>query len=367
MSRILRWSALLALPLLSAVATVAVTAAPAAADPPGCAMTVSTSTTLTSDIGPCPHGGITVAADGVTLDLGGHRVFGTPQPGDGAGIYLLNRTGVTVRNGAVSAFDGGVVIEGGGSNVVTGLTVEDNVGRSGQSAYGDGIALESTVGNRVVSNTVRRNGGFSGIGIYSLVDSDHPRATSGTSTGNVIEGNFVADNTASRDGIPTDTDNDGIRLENSSVGNFVTDNLVSNSGLDGISLFRGSGRNTITGNTVTHNGFFRTAARRGSGIISFNLANQNRISNNIVTGNADNGIAIRGPLGATPGSTSNQITFNTATANVALSTIPSAAFGPAFDLNDGNPNCDADVWYGNRYGTANPPCTTAGGTHVSAA
>ncbi|MGH9279067.1 MAG: hypothetical protein ACRD12_13300, partial [Acidimicrobiales bacterium] len=38
--------------------------------------------------------------------------------------------------------------------------------------------------------------------------------------------------------------------------------------------------------------------------------------------------------------------------------------GPTFDLNDGNPTCDNNVWLRNRYRTANPACTTVGGQQV---
>src|SRR5262249_21627249 len=43
-----------------------------------CSMVVRRTTTLSSDIGPCYRDGVVVGADGVTLDLGGHRVVGFP-------------------------------------------------------------------------------------------------------------------------------------------------------------------------------------------------------------------------------------------------------------------------------------------------
>ena len=39
-------------------------------------------------------------------------------------------------------------------------------------------------------------------------------------------------------------------------------------------------------------------------------------------------------------------------------------FSPHFDLNDRNPNCDANTWFGTLYRTANPPCTTEWGQQV---
>ncbi|MGH9225944.1 MAG: hypothetical protein ACRD2W_19635 [Acidimicrobiales bacterium] len=64
------------------------------------------------------------------------------------------------------------------------------------------------------------------------------------------------------------------------------------------------------------------------------------------------------------GATSNRIAFNTAVGNSALPFIPSAVFGPSFDLKDGSANCDANVWLGNRYHTFSQPCVTTGGQQV---
>lgn len=63
-----------------------------------------------------------IGADGVTLDPNGHRVFGTEALGDGAGILVQGRTGVTVTNGTVSLFDAGVAILGGSGNRVVART-----------------------------------------------------------------------------------------------------------------------------------------------------------------------------------------------------------------------------------------------------
>ena len=47
-------------------------------------------------------------ADGITLDCAGHSIIG---PGSGNGIYLRDRTGVTVRNCHVSNFEIGIKLE----------------------------------------------------------------------------------------------------------------------------------------------------------------------------------------------------------------------------------------------------------------
>src|SRR3954464_12548992 len=91
----------------------------AAAATLACGQTITTSVTLTANVGPCPNNGIIIGADNITLNLNGFSITGTPNAGDGAGVYATGRTGVLARGGTVSNFDGGVVIDGGGRNTIT--------------------------------------------------------------------------------------------------------------------------------------------------------------------------------------------------------------------------------------------------------
>ena len=354
-----------------------------------CGQTITVSTTLAADVGPCPSPGlgwgISIGASNITLDLNGKRVFGVGPPGEGPGIHIFRRTGVTVKNGTADHFDCGVLIEGGSGNTVSGITAEDNIGRSPGSVCGDGIAIESSTGNLVVNNTARRNGPFSGIGVYSAVDSDHPRTTAGTSSGNKIDQNTINDNVASRNPLtPWENEASGLRLEPNSPSNTVSQNLIVHNGIDGIQVFGGSNGNQIQFNTIMNNGL-RTCppvpqpppnvppcpnqSRRGSGILLFNRALGNGVSYNYVTGNSDNGIVAQGPVGAVPGAQQNRFVGNTAFGNAALpplTPVPGGPFGgPTFDLQDRNGNCTFNQWYANTYGTAFPDCTKAGGTLVS--
>ncbi|MGH9277670.1 MAG: right-handed parallel beta-helix repeat-containing protein [Acidimicrobiales bacterium] len=331
-----------------------------------CGQTITVNTVLDNDIGPCPAGGITIGADNITFDLNGHRITGTNFVADLAGVYLLNRTGVTVKNGTVSKFDIGVAITGGSGNTVTGITASDNIGGQG-GLGGDGIAILSSRANKILSNRTQNNAPYSGIGLYSRIDNDHPRQIGGPAADNVVHDNQVLDNNISRNRVnQTNTDNDGIRVENDAVRNTFTNNTVNNSGLDGISLFADTADNVLRYNTVTHSGFYRTTARRGSGIIVFTRSKGNILEYNSAYGNADSGIDIRQPIGAFPGASNNRIAFNAAVGNAALPFIPSPVFGPSFDLKDGNldPPCDANTWFANRYRTFNQPCVTIGGQQV---
>ncbi len=343
---------LVALPAALAASVWSTTAA--SADVLACGQTITQSTVLENDLAGCTNNGIVIGADNITLDLNGHTVAGTAASGDKGGVVLVGRTGVAVRNGTVRSFDVGVVIEGGSGNTVEGVNAVDNISFEGMGTVnrgGDGIAILSSKNNRLVHNNTVNNGPYSGIGVYSEVDNAHPRATSGVSSGNVLDGNVVQGNIQARS--PNNVvgnDNIGIRLEPGNTGNFVVNNRVEGNGLDGITLFVRNTFTVVRSNVVTGNGFYRVSARRGNGIgLQIGGANDNLVELNLVTGNADNGISIRN------GSLRNTVRNNTAVGNVVLPPA-STNFGPTFDLLDNNPNCDANVWLDNRFGTAFPPC-----------
>ncbi|MBA3956730.1 MAG: right-handed parallel beta-helix repeat-containing protein, partial [Acidimicrobiia bacterium] len=229
-------------------------ASPAAADHVTCGTVLTEDTTLDGDVGPCSGGGIVIETDGITLDLNGHSVLGTPQqPGEGAGILLRQVEGVTVFNGTVAHFDGGVVVEGGTGNSIGRIIARDNVGRSSShptapaTLYGDGIAVQSSTHNRIVENHTVGNGPFSGIGLYELPDGDHPTTPGTPNSDNLVRSNVVEDNVACRPG--PFCDNDGIRIE-PAVGprNVIDRNVVTGNGLDGISLFGRTHENRVTNN-----------------------------------------------------------------------------------------------------------------------
>ena len=314
-------------------------APPAASAPPtiGCGSVITTSTTLAGNVGPCSrNNGLVVGADGVTLDLNGFGVLGRAnKTGEGAGILIRDRTGVTVRNGRVVDFDAGVAIVGGSANTIENLLAKDNIGTTKRGDFGDGIVMLNSSGNRILGNDVVHNGPFSGI---SLV---------GVSTNNHLEGNVITDNNVGNQA------DDGIRIEGPGAReNVVRSNTVAGSGLDGIAVFSNAGTgpqndaNLIEGNTVTGNGFALLATRPGDGIRTFIRSNGNIIRGNRVTGNAGSGILIPS------GSLDNLVTGNTSLDNARQASSTS----PRYDLHDTNQACDNNVWSGNTFGTANQAC-----------
>ncbi len=341
--------------VIAVVAAMSISSPAAVAQPPTnstvqCGEVITEHTVLTADVGPCPEHGIIVGADRVRLDLNGHRVFGTPDAGDGAGILVRERTGVHVTGGTVSDFDAGVAIVGGSRNKIMDLTARDNIGNTGtsddgeQAQFGDGIAILSSTDNLVSRNRVIHNGPFSGIGLFQVTDSDHPGEITGPTSGNRIQHNVVSDNNVCRvppgdPGFPNGfCDDDGIRLEPGVHDNVVSNNIVTGSALDGIALFFQAADNVVTNNVVSDNGFHGAAHRKGDGIRVFLEADRTRINANRVFDNAAHGIIV--------GSLDNRILGNKTGGN------------EIFDLFDQNADCDDNQWRGNTYDTASPDCTT---------
>ncbi|HJV09583.1 MAG TPA: right-handed parallel beta-helix repeat-containing protein [Acidimicrobiales bacterium] len=306
---------------LSATSLV-VGAGPASAVHVACGQTIMVSTTLDSNVGPCATG-LTIGANNVVLDLAGFTVSGTPNTGEGPGILIADRTGVTVKNGTVSAFDTGISIEGGSGNTVSNMNISGN---RGAGDYGEGVLLFSTTGNTVTGNRITNNGPYGGIS--ALVG-----------TNNLIENNQIVGNNMST------TNTSGIRLENSgrsaSNGNTIRGNLVQGSGLDGIQIFAGGSDNVISRNTVLNN--------NRDGITAFAGSNRNIIEDNQVRFNGfgpinGSGIYIRAAAGSFTAPAGNIIRRNVAGGNLVL------------DLRDGQPTCGTNVWTANTAVTGNPPC-----------
>ena len=292
-------------------------AGPASAAHVTCGQTIMVSTALDGNVGPCATG-IVIGADNVTLDMNGFTISGNPGAGEGPGISVFERTGVTVRNGTVTQFDAGVAIERGSGNTVHNMQLVGN--RSAGSDYGDGVALFRSNNNRITGNQVRNNGPYSGIGLIG-------------SAFNVIDGNKITDNNQSANNTA------GIRLENGppSNDNIVTNNLVTTSGTFGIQVFAGGSRNVIR--------FNQAITSRLDGIVIFAGGRDNIVEQNSTRSNGQDGISVRSAAGSFGAPTGNRILRNYSFRNAR------------FDLFEGTAGCATNVWSGNQAGTTNQPCT----------
>jgi len=320
-------------------------------------LTITRSTVLTHDVGPCRGDGIVVAANDLTLNLNGHRVFAAagPRTGDFAGVHLRNVRGVTVSTGTVSGFDAGVLVDHGAANTVTHLDLHDNIGAPDPGSYlGDGVVVIHSAGNALTANTVVHNGIFDGIGIIGL-DSDRNR----------LEGNKVLASTDADVGDHAPGAGTGIivnpffepenpRRGESLTANAVVGNTVRDSVTSGISNISNTGA-AITGNVVEHNGFRPDGSLggfpgNGLGVAALFRAvptTHDRVEGNRSVGNAGNGIQVL--------SQANRLTANATEGN--------GVGGFAWDLRDENEDCDANVWRANLWGSGgfSPSCVTVGG------
>jgi parallel beta-helix repeat protein len=140
------------------------TSAPVDAPPAGpasrrlsCGDTITTDTTLDSDLLDCPSNGIVIGADDVTLDLNGHTVSGDGQPvercpeGQRCDVGVLNdgHDGVTVQDGSVRQFDSGVLVDGARENRVLNNELRRN--------RGPGILIRDSAGILIKDNLVTRS------------------------------------------------------------------------------------------------------------------------------------------------------------------------------------------------------------------
>lgn len=153
--------------------------APAAGSPAvreaTCAMRVTASFTVANDLS-CQGDGLVIAADNITVDLGGHTLNGPgmgpqtwPLPQlDSVGVRVSGRSGVTIRNGKTAAFSTGIYF------VDTTASTIDNVSTQHNRF---GFYIHNSTHNTVKSSDVEFN-------IYGL----HLQS----SDDNLLQGNLLA-------------------------------------------------------------------------------------------------------------------------------------------------------------------------------
>jgi parallel beta-helix repeat protein len=164
--------------------------------PVACGALVMQNIKLLADVGPCPGDGLVVAANGVSINLNGHKVFATQRLN--IGIRLENVSNVSVVGGTVGGFDTGVLIVGGLADTVAYMTVQNNrFGIQVQEAPSSGHQVSKNVvtNNRLIGillspsvsgATVNKNSVSDNVGYGIVLD--------GGSSLNVINGNSAFNN-----------------------------------------------------------------------------------------------------------------------------------------------------------------------------
>lgn len=102
---------------------------------PKCGDTITADTTLHKDLLNCPGNGIVIGADNITLDLNGHLIDGNGAPTRGCNndtefcdVGLINErhNGVTVMDGSIRQFGGGVDLYAVRQNRLLDISTSDN-------------------------------------------------------------------------------------------------------------------------------------------------------------------------------------------------------------------------------------------------
>jgi parallel beta-helix repeat protein len=312
--------AILAAPLVLGIGAAG---SPAKGQSVACGDTVTQSVKLTADLHCSTSDGLDVGANHITIDLGGHTIFGaSPYNGVAANGYAYT----TIKNGAITGFAGAVFLVTAPLTTITGIVARQNpsvaIGATNSTftsvskvtvvAYGyEGVYLQSD-GSSLTKSTVSAASNPVGIGVVTWGSGD-------TVSGNTVSasagagvlvqyggGNQVTKNDvqgAGNDGIRlydtqgavvsantvTGSTGVGILVESTSDGTALAKNTVSASAADGIEISSDSLGSLITGNTSSGN--------RSSGIDVENTDPSSKLGKNTADLNALDGVI--GAVGVT--------------------------------------------------------------------
>lgn len=259
--------------------------------------------TLTTDVTET----IQIDSPNITLDGNNHSITGS---GTGYGIYIYNKTNVTIKNCVVSNFTGGIYISSSTNNNLFQNSFNSNYyGISGYASSfnniaGNTVSLNSSYGihfnqssNNNLTNNVTNSNSY---GIYLQAGSGSNTVNGNTTnlntigiyisnnSDNIITGNIATGNSYSGFIIPASSNNvinsnnvsgnNGFGMVISSgSSNSITNNIASNNLYSGIQLSGGS-TNSISENTISNN---NTYGIRLDNVTNSNITNNTAESNNM--------------------------------------------------------------------------------------
>jgi nitrous oxidase accessory protein NosD len=244
-----------------------------------CGDTITTNTTLDSNLVNCPNNGIVIGADNITLDLNGHTIDGDATPVDpcpeGASCDVgvdnsAGHSGVTIEDGSIRQFSVGVLVTGGAArNRLHQLAVSDTTDI--------GIFVADST-DSVIEKTSMSDPGVNGLVLLDSQQALVARNSVSGSTGYAVFMFGVDDSRIQHNKL--DADQHGFLLGNSAR-NLVQHNAVSHTG-GGIEVVEGA-----TANRVEHNRF--------TGILVGD-ASDNLIRHNLVAATYAFGIILDGAV-----------------------------------------------------------------------
>jgi large repetitive protein len=216
-----------------------------------CGETITTDTTLDSDLVNCPNNGIIIGANNIILDLNGHTIDGDGTPvdpcpeGEACDVGVLNRAGydrLTIVGGTIRQFGVGIVVEAGAAhNRLHHLTVSDTTDV--------GIIVVDSTGS-VIEKTAMSDPGVVGLLLLDSQGALVARNSVSGSTGYAMALFGIEDSRIQHNKLHGDEH--GFILGGSDR-NLVQSNAVSDSG-GGIEVVEGATANRVEQNRFNHTG-----------------------------------------------------------------------------------------------------------------
>jgi hypothetical protein len=261
-----------------AASVVALIAAAVLAPSAGAASTVTCgegiahSIAVANDLSHCPGNGLNVEADGITIDLQGHKITGSTN---GSGIEFNQKDNVTVRNGRVESFGAGVDM-GGDHGRFQRVTLHRNT--TGAIITGDWNLFS---GGSVTQSSLRGVFGFGGahntITSFTAASIPGPGVELSSGHDNVVHRVLVenVENGITLDDEANDTvslstvfevDQNGVHVLNGSSGTTLNDNFAGRNGTG--YLIENSSGTTFNRNYAVQNDLGFEAL--GAGGVNFN-------------------------------------------------------------------------------------------------
>ena len=278
----------------------------------GCGSVVTTSVTLTQDLncGSTSRNLLSIGANGITLDLGGHTISGNE-----GGISNAGFDNVTIRNGTVNSDFPVMLTNGSNGNHLSNLNgdtadgefiwvqnsqgtliddlpnpeeiggwaveLDNCTGATVRNGTEDGVLLRNTSNSTISGNTFTDGNGVDVSGskntiTNNVINREQGDGISVSGTGNIVSGNDVdtsyrgieiaapASNTLVSGNTVINTQDFGIGVDSGTTGTLLQNNTARTDGaVDGADGIHSDSKSiTISGNTATGNALWgiRTVA-----------------------------------------------------------------------------------------------------------
>jgi parallel beta-helix repeat protein len=307
----------------------------AQAQPQQCPVVVENTVLKTDCLGP-----MLIAADNVNVNLGTHQVICDSRAKNG--IMALFRSGVHILNGRVRGCNFGIWSIGN-FNMFTNLNLDDN--SFGILYRGNDSQFESSHYSRNQTGLVIDGGDRNRVESGMVFEHNEAGINLALGTDNTIASSTFSDNNA------------GVLVQGQANSRLLG-NHFSRHEFFAIAVGFGipSTGVTVQGNEIT----LTTGLGQGAGVLVTNGSSDTVVIGNHVHDNPSPGISM-------VATTNNQIVHNNVTSNrVGIYARTSATnnyiaentarFNVLFDLQDDNPNCDANIWRNNNNVTQNQAC-----------